>query len=117
MAALEHIFGALAEPSRRRIVELVRGEPRTVGELAARTGLSQPSTSKHLKVLREAGLVRVRVDGRHRLYEPQLEALQQIEAWLAPWRCLWRTSLDRLEEALAEEPEPSQHTKESAEDE
>lgn len=103
----EPIFGVLAEPNRRRIVGLLLQRPRPVGELVDGVGLSQPATSKHLRVLREAGLVRVRAQGRRRVYHLRPEPLRAIEEWLAPYRRLWAGSLDRLEQALAgnaEEP-------------
>lgn len=94
---------ALAEPTRRRILdELLDGE-RSVGELVDRLGLSQPSVSKHLRVLREAGLVDVRVDAQHRRYRLQPSSLADIDAWLAPYRKLWTRRLDALERYLDDE--------------
>src|SRR5215218_5272069 len=99
MAATQ-AFEALAEPNRRRILELVRDAPRPVGELVEATGLTQPGTSKHLRVLREAGLVEVRPDGRRRLYALRPEPLAELDAWLAPYRRHWAGRLDALEEHL-----------------
>lgn len=82
-------FTVLAEPTRRRILDLLREQPRSVGELVAELGLTQPGTSKHLKVLREAGLVRVRRDAQRRWYELRAEPLTEIDGWLAPYRGLW----------------------------
>jgi DNA-binding transcriptional ArsR family regulator len=96
------MFEVLAEPARRRILDLLRERPRLVGELTAELGLSQPGTSKHLRVLREAGLVEVRVDGQRRLYRLRPEPLLELDAWLEPYRQMWRTSLDRLESHLSE---------------
>ncbi|MBM7772521.1 DNA-binding transcriptional ArsR family regulator [Actinokineospora baliensis] len=93
-------FTVLAEPTRRRILDLLREQPRSVGELVAALGLTQPGTSKHLKVLREAGLVRVRRDAQRRWYELRPEPLAEIDTWLAPYRLLWSNSLDRLERHL-----------------
>jgi len=99
----------LAEPHRRQILDLVRDRPRPVGELVAATGLTQPGTSKHLRVLREAGLVEVRPDGRRRLYALRPEPLAELDAWLAPYRRHWAGRLDALErhldrQATGEEP-------------
>ena len=90
----------LAEPHRRQILDLVRDRPRPVGELVAATGLTQPGTSKHLRVLREAGLVEVRPDGRRRLYALRPEPLAELDAWLAPYRRHWAGRLDALERHL-----------------
>jgi DNA-binding transcriptional ArsR family regulator len=90
----------LAEPNRRRILDLVRDGPRPVGEIVDAIGLTQPGTSKHLRVLREAGLVEVRPDGRRRLYALRPEPLAELDAWLAPYRRLWSTRLDALERHL-----------------
>jgi DNA-binding transcriptional ArsR family regulator len=92
----------LAEPNRRRILDLVRDAPRPVGEIVAAIGLTQPGTSKHLRVLREAGLVEVRPDGRRRLYALRPEPLAELDAWLEPYRRLWATRLDALERHLDE---------------
>jgi DNA-binding transcriptional ArsR family regulator len=93
-------FDVLAEPTRRRILDLLLERPRLVGELTGSLGLSQPGTSKHLRVLREAGLVRVRQDAQRRWYELSPEPLAEIDAWLAPYRRLWSASLDALERHL-----------------
>jgi DNA-binding transcriptional ArsR family regulator len=89
-------FDVLAEPTRRRILDLLLERPRLVGDLTSRLGLSQPGTSKHLRVLREAGLVRVRQDAQRRWYELCPEPLAEIDAWLAPYRRLWSERLDAL---------------------
>jgi DNA-binding transcriptional ArsR family regulator len=102
-------FPVLAEPTRRRILDLLLIRPRLVGELSERLGLSQPGTSKHLRVLRDAGLVRVRPDGQRRWYELRPEPLAEVDAWLAPYRRLWTESLDALERHLDSIPgEPSE---------
>ena len=93
-------FDVLAEPHRRRILDLVRDRPRPVGELVEATGLSQPGTSKHLRVLREAGLVEVRPDGRRRLYALRPEPLAELDTWLEPYRRHWAGRLDALERHL-----------------
>jgi DNA-binding transcriptional ArsR family regulator len=93
-------FEVLAEPTRRRILDMLRERPRLVGELTAELGLSQPGTSKHLRVLREAGLVRVRAEAQRRWYELVPEPLAEIDAWLAPYRWMWADRIDALERHL-----------------
>ncbi|WP_432013490.1 ArsR/SmtB family transcription factor [Streptomyces cucumeris] len=93
-------FDVLAEPSRRQILDLLLERPRLVGELTEELGLTQPGTSKHLRVLREAGLVRVRRDAQRRWYELCPEPLAEVDAWLAPYRRLWTGRLDALERHL-----------------
>jgi DNA-binding transcriptional ArsR family regulator len=102
-------FEVLAEPTRRRILDLLRERPRLVGELTAELGLSQPGTSKHLRVLREAGLVEARVDEQRRLYRLRPEPLRELDAWLAPYRWAWDASLDRLETRLGELARSEEH--------
>jgi DNA-binding transcriptional ArsR family regulator len=98
-------FAVLAEPVRRQILDLIRDEERPVGDLVERVGLSQPGVSKHLRLLREAGLVEVRVDAQRRLYRVRAEPLAEIDAWLAPYRRLWAGRLDQLERHLNETEE------------
>ncbi|WP_239104137.1 ArsR/SmtB family transcription factor [Microbispora corallina] len=98
-------FDVLAEPTRRRILDLLLERPRMVGELTERLGLTQPGTSKHLRVLRDAGLVRVRHDAQRRWYELRPEPLAEIDAWLTPYRRLWAGSLDALERHLDDMPD------------
>jgi DNA-binding transcriptional ArsR family regulator len=95
-------FDVLAEPMRRRILDLLRDDERPVNELVRRLGISQPGVSKHLKVLREAGLVEVRQDAQRRLYRVRAQPLAEIDAWLAPYRRLWASTLDALERHLDE---------------
>jgi DNA-binding transcriptional ArsR family regulator len=95
-------FDVLAEPTRRRILDLIRDEERPVNELVATLAISQPGVSKHLRVLREAGLVEVRTDAQRRLYRVRPEPLAEIDAWLAPYRRLWANRLDDLERHLDE---------------
>jgi DNA-binding transcriptional ArsR family regulator len=97
-------FSVLSEPSRRRILDLLREGERPVGDLVDRLGLSQPAVSKHLRVLRDAGLVEVRPDGQRRLYRLRPEPLVELDEWLAPYRALWGRSLDRLGDHLEEHP-------------
>lgn len=91
---------ALAEPSRQTIIELLREGERPVGDLVDAVGLSQPAVSKHLKVLKEAGLVESRVDAQRRLYRIRPEPLMELDQWLAPYRELWNRHLDQLEAHL-----------------
>jgi DNA-binding transcriptional ArsR family regulator len=94
------LFEALAEPTRRRILDLLREQPRLVGELADLLKMSQPGVSKHLRVLREVGLVRVRQDAQRHWYELRPEPLQEVDDWLATFRHLWTARVDRLEDYL-----------------
>jgi DNA-binding transcriptional ArsR family regulator len=98
-------FDVLAEPTRRRILDLLRERPRLVGELTELLGLTQPGTSKHLRVLRDAGLVSVRRDAQRRWYELRPEPLAEVDAWLAPYRWLWADRLDALERHLDAMPD------------
>jgi DNA-binding transcriptional ArsR family regulator len=96
-------WAALSDPNRRAVMELLLERPRAVNELVERLGLSQPGTSKHLRVLREAGLVKVRTEAQRRVYALQPRPLAELDAWLAPYRRLWSDSLDALERHLDEE--------------
>ena len=96
------IFEVLAEPNRRRILDLLRSHQRSVGELVDALELSQPAVSKHLRVLKDAGLVAVHPDAQRRLYTLRLEPLIELDLWLASYRNLWEQNLDRLEEYLTE---------------
>jgi DNA-binding transcriptional ArsR family regulator len=96
-------FDVLAEPARRDILDLLREGERSVGELVERLSLSQPGVSKHLRVLRDAGLVVVRPDAQRRWYGLRAEPLAEIDAWLGPYRRYWSDRLDALERHLDEE--------------
>jgi DNA-binding transcriptional ArsR family regulator len=96
-------FDVLAEPTRRRILDLLLDRERPVGELVKRLKLSQPGVSKHLRVLREAGLVSVRTDAQRRIYGVRPEPLEEVAEWLEPYRKLWSERLDALERHLDEE--------------
>jgi len=100
-------FDVLAEPNRRRILDLVREEERPVSELVDRLGLSQPAVSKHLRILREAGLVEVRTDAQRRMYRVNPGPLRDLDAWLAPYRRMWSGRLDDLEHHLENMKEDS----------
>jgi DNA-binding transcriptional ArsR family regulator len=93
-------FDVLAEPKRRRILDLLLDAERPVGDLVDATAMSQPSVSKHLRVLREAGLVDVRTDAQRRIYRVRTEPLRTMDDWLAPYRRLWAERLDALERHL-----------------
>jgi DNA-binding transcriptional ArsR family regulator len=90
----------LAEPSRRRILDALRAGEQPVHALVEQVALSQPAVSKHLRVLREAGLVSMRPDGQRRLYRVRTEPLRELDEWLEPYRDMWNASLDKLEEHL-----------------
>src|SRR5215207_9889973 len=91
-------FEVLAEPNRRRILDLLQASESPVGDLVERLDLSQPAVSKHLRVLRDAGLVEVRTDAQRRLYRVRPEPLRMLDEWLAPYRRMWASSLDDLEQ-------------------
>ena len=96
-------FEALAEPNRRRILDLLRPGEQPAGVLVDALEISQPGVSKHLKLLREAGLVSVRADGQRRLYRLEPARLAEVDAWLTPYRRAWAERLDALERHLEAE--------------
>jgi DNA-binding transcriptional ArsR family regulator len=98
-------FEVLAEPRRREILDLLRAGELPVGELVERLRVTQPGVSKHLRVLREAGLVEVRRDAQRRWYRLRAEPLAEVDAWLAPYRHLWSARLDDLERFLDAQPD------------
>jgi DNA-binding transcriptional ArsR family regulator len=102
-------WAALADPHRRAILDLLREAPRPVGELVAHTGLSQPGTSKHLRVLRDAGLVAARTEAQRRIYALEVRPLAELDAWLEPYRRRWERSLDALERHLDRTSIPKEH--------
>lgn len=89
-------FEVLAEPRRRHLLDLLLAAERPVGELVTATRMSQPLVSKHLRVLREAGLVQARTDAQRRIYSVRSEPLQELDEWLEPYRQLWSERLDAL---------------------
>ncbi len=93
-------FNAVAEPRRRQILDVLRGGERPVGDLVVETGLAQPQVSKHLRVLREVGVVRVREDGRRRLYRVDARGLKPIHDWVAGYEDLWTERFDALDDVL-----------------
>jgi len=101
-ATTSDVFNAVAEPRRREVIELLAGGERSVGELVAELGSSQPQVSKHLRVLLEVELVSVRREGRHRLYRLEAERLKQIHEWAQRFEPLWQERFDLLEEVVQE---------------
>jgi DNA-binding transcriptional ArsR family regulator len=97
-------YAALADPSRREILDLLRNGERSVNDLVERLRLSQPGVSKHLKALREAGLVAVRPEGKRRWYGLRAEPLAEVAEWLEPYRQHWSERLDALERHLEDNP-------------
>lgn len=95
------MFEVLAEPHRRRILDLLRERERPVGDLVTALGISQPAVSKHLRVLREAGLVDVRPDAQRRIYRLRPEPLADLDDWLGEYRDLWTRRLDALHTEIA----------------
>jgi len=102
VTAASATFEVLADPTRRRLLDELRGHERSVGDLVGRVGMSQPGVSRHLRILRDAGLVAVRPDGQRRLYRVRPEPLVEIDDWLAPYREYWTARLDALGRHLDE---------------
>jgi DNA-binding transcriptional ArsR family regulator len=99
-------FEVIAEPARRQLLDLLVRGPRAVSALVAETGLSQPNTSRHLRILRDAGLVEVTADGRRRLYSVRAEGFAELAGWLTPYVLLWQGGLAALEQHLEREGAP-----------
>ena len=97
---METAFAIIAEPSRRAILSLLAASQQSVGEIERQLGMTQPAVSKHLRVLREGGFVESTVDAQRRLYRVRAESLQEVDAWLAPFRRLWSAHVDALERHL-----------------
>jgi DNA-binding transcriptional ArsR family regulator len=97
---MESSFGIVAEPNRRAILSLLLSSERSVGEIERELGLSQPSVSKHLRVLREAGFVKSRIEAQRRLYRLRPEPLMELDEWLVPFRRFWSKHVDALERHL-----------------
>jgi DNA-binding transcriptional ArsR family regulator len=97
---VESVFEIIAEPNRRAILSLLASSQRSVGEIECQLGMPQPTVSKHLRVLREAGFVQSTVDAQRRLYRLKPEPLQELDAWLTPFRRFWSAHLDALERHL-----------------
>jgi DNA-binding transcriptional ArsR family regulator len=97
---VESVFAIIAEPNRRAILSLLVSSQQSVGEIERQLRMPQPSVSKHLRVLREAGVVEAQVDAQRRLYRLKPEPLQEVDAWLAPFRRFWSAHVDALERHL-----------------
>ena len=101
------VFEIIAEPNRRAILSLLVVSQQSVGDIERQLGMPQPTVSKHLRVLREAGFVECTVDAQRRLYRLRPESLQEVDAWLAPFRQFWSTHVDALERHLDHMDEPT----------
>ncbi|MBV8813036.1 MAG: winged helix-turn-helix transcriptional regulator [Verrucomicrobia bacterium] len=111
---MDSVFEVIAEPNRRAILSLLVSSQRSVGEIERQLRMSQPTVSKHLRVLREAGFVESNVDAQRRLYRLKPEPLQEVDAWLTPFRRFWSAHLDALERHLdrmdhSNEPKKEEH--------
>lgn len=95
-----HVFQALADPTRRRIVEVLRAGEQQVGDVVEKAGIHQSGVSRHLRILSESGFVSMRPDGQRRLYALKPEPFQELDAWLNRYRNLWEARLDRFGAAL-----------------
>jgi DNA-binding transcriptional ArsR family regulator len=104
-------FNALAEPNRYRIVELLREGPLSVNEIVERLGLSQPLVSKHLRILNEAGLVKVHVNAQQHIYQLAAGPFAELDSWLDTYRRIWDTRLDNLDDYLQELKQAHKHDK------
>ncbi len=100
MRCVESAFAIIAEPNRRAILSLLASSERSVGEIERQLRMPQPSVSKHLRVLRDAGFVEARIDAQRRMYRIRPEPLMEVDAWLAPFRRFWSAHLDALERHL-----------------
>ena len=107
---MDTVFDVIAEPNRRAILSLLASSEQSVGDIERRLRMPQPTVSKHLRVLRDAGFVEAAVDAQRRLYRLTPEPLRELDAWLAPFRRLWSTHLDALERHL-DRMDRSLHTK------
>ena len=104
---MESVYEIIAEPNRRAILSLLISSQQSVGEIERHLRMPQPTVSKHLRVLREAGLVESRVDAQRRLYRLRPEPLQEVDAWLAPFRRFWSVHVDALERHLDRMDQPT----------
>ena len=108
---MESVFDVIAEPNRRAILTLLAASEQSVGEIERRLRMPQPTVSKHLRVLRDAGFVESTVDAQRRLYRINPEPFQEVDAWLAPFRRLWSRHVDALERYLDRTDPPPKPTK------
>jgi DNA-binding transcriptional ArsR family regulator len=97
------VFDALGDPTRRAILDLVRERPRAAGEIAAHFPVSRPAIAKHVRILKEAGLLAERAEGRHRIYALEAQALSGVDRWLQPYRAFWAARLVELKHIVEEE--------------
>lgn len=109
------MFEIIAEPNRRAILSLLVSSQQSVGDIERNLGMSQPTVSKHLRVLRDAGIVEVKVDAQRRLYRLNPEPLRELDDWLAPFRRFWSAHIDALERHLdtMDDPKPRKRNKRS----
>ncbi|MBV8818644.1 MAG: winged helix-turn-helix transcriptional regulator [Acidobacteriaceae bacterium] len=105
--SVESVFDIIAEPNRRAILSLLVSSPQSVGDIERRLGMPQPTVSKHLRVLREGGFVEASVDAQRRLYRLKPEPLQEVDAWLTPFRQFWSAHVDALERHLDRMQDPA----------
>jgi DNA-binding transcriptional ArsR family regulator len=98
---MDAVLQALADPSRRTVLAILREHPASAGELAAALPIARPGVSRHLRVLREAGLVEVRQEAQRRIYSLRPEALTEVDEWLEDYRALWQNRLDALHTEIA----------------
>jgi DNA-binding transcriptional ArsR family regulator len=108
---VESVFDVIAEPNRRAILSLLVSSQQSVGDIERHLGMPQPAVSKHLRVLREAGFVESTVDAQRRLYRLRPEPLQELDAWLAPFRRFWSAHVDALERHLDRMDRPTPNKK------
>jgi len=101
MRDMDEVLQALTDPSRRAVLEILRSHPATAGELAAALPIARPGVSRHLRLLREVGLVDVRQEAQRRIYTLRPEALVEVDQWLEPYRALWRNRVDALHTEIA----------------
>ena len=113
---MESVFEIIAEPNRRAILSLLVSSQQSVGEIERHLRMPQPAVSKHLRVLREAGFVESRVDAQRRLYRLRPEPLQEVDAWLAPFRRFWSVRVDALERHLDRMDQPTETKKKTRRD-
>jgi DNA-binding transcriptional ArsR family regulator len=113
MISMESVFDIIAEPNRRAILSLLVSSHQSVGEIERKLRMTQPTVSKHLRVLRETGFVESAVDAQRRIYRVKPESLQEVDAWLAPFRRLWSAHVDALERHLdrMDESTPKKNSK------
>src|SRR3954453_12106520 len=111
MTSVESSFAIVAEPNRRAILSLLLSSERSLGGLGSEIGLSQPSVSTHLRVMREGGFVEARIEAQRRLYRRRPEPLMELDAWLTPFRRFWTAHVDALERHLARIDQPTPRKK------